>query len=863
MGKTRALILLCAALGLCHSRLVTVPKGPLLRVEGQPLSLRCDVSDYEGPSEQDFDWKVTRGTESINVISTFDPTYSDRSIVDRIKSGDISVSRLKDNAVELRIREARISDSATYTCSTPSTDSVISGNYNADVQLRVVPNSLIVAPEAPDPVVPEGGSFRLLCNVSHNFIEGIYLSVTWSVRNGSSSSQDLLTFGPGLDVTVGNGFTRRYADGAMRLEMGSEVSRSLVLSGAIPDDRGTYSCAARLWTREQGIWKRIQEKTVEMGEVSVTPAASSLSVEVRESKSLSSGETLILNCTVSVNDLNSVDLEVTWLLNGTRVLGGLGRDGVLRTSSDGVDVRRLDKWDFQLKVHRVDTTDAGLYSCKVSMWINHNSGRWYEAAEKISAPVRVNVIKQNLNYAVVLGSTLSAKFSGDPTELQCNVSNVSNLHNGRLAVSWFLKNAVSGNDPVTTRTVASLDENGTLIPGESYESRMKVGLIAATRVEPYVFKLRLMHTTDADLGDYTCGVTAWIHSQHGNWKKAAEFLSPAFKVSFANKSPVLGVVARRLREATATGSTFEMSCQANAQNLPQGTAFSILILSEESVGSPSRKLASLGPEMVLKLEDWAEPGRKDNLMLVKTGKKEFQFRIQGVQVTDRGFYSCEMKAWSKQPGEDWMEMAKGVSNKVQIAFEHRGPTFDVSINSDTVSVFPWETAKMMCDVKVTGTLPTTDDVAYEIKWFLGRLKGPSSPFLLASVDRWGVVRKTLRNDSSDCSLERLGPRKFTLNIYNAQDSDAGDYYCTVTPWIRSTATGIWSKVPEVTSTKVFLSVKFALWNSMKLPLLYGICASGTVGVFSLVLGLVCARFCFKSTTSSPRSRTKLMELEMD
>ncbi|KAL0204352.1 hypothetical protein M9458_002370, partial [Cirrhinus mrigala] len=120
--------------------------------------------------------------------------------------------------------------------------------------------------------------------------------------------------------------------------------------------------------------------------------------------------------------------------------------------------------------------------------------------------------------------------------------------------------------------------------------------------------------------------------------------------------PVLGVVARRLREATAAGSTFEMSCQANIQNLPPGTAFSILILSEEAIGSPSRELASLGPEMVLQLEDSGEPGRRDGLML-------FQFRIQAVQVTDRGFYSCEMKAWTKQPGEDWVEMAKGVSNK--------------------------------------------------------------------------------------------------------------------------------------------------------------------------------------------------------
>ncbi|XP_051560528.1 prostaglandin F2 receptor negative regulator-like isoform X2 [Myxocyprinus asiaticus] len=861
MGKTRALILLCAAVGLCHCRVVTVPKGPLLRVEGELLSLRCDVSDYEGPKEQEFEWTVTRGTETVNVISTFDPTFPDRSIKDRIRSGDISVIRLGDNAVELRIKDARITDSATYRCSTPSTDSIINGNYNAAVKLQVVPNSLIVAPEAPNSVVPEGGSIRLLCNVSRNLIEGIYVSVTWLVKEGQFVLKELLTFGPDLGVTVGVNSMQRYKDGGIRLEMGNSVSHSLVLSGALPEDEGMYVCKAGLWTREQGAWKRIQEKSMEMGEVAVTPTANSLSVEVQDGTTLSTEDSVLLTCSITTDDVPTFDLEVTWLLNTTLVLAHMDRDGVLTNTSDVVDVRRLGKWDFQIKIHSTDMSDVGLYSCKVSAWLQHNHGEWYKAAEKISAPVRVHVTKQN--YTVVLNAPVTAKFSGDPTELECKVVNKSNLHNVRLGVSWLYKGTLPGVDPATAQTIALLDENGTLVPGKSYKRRIEVGHITASRTEPYTFKLRLLHTMDTDTGEYSCTVTAWILSRHGNWKKVAEFLTPGLKVSFANQRPVLGVVARRLREATAAGSTFEMSCQANAQNLPQGVGFSILILFEKAVGSPSHKLASLGPDMVLRLEDLGEPGRRNSLMLVKTGKKEFQFRIQGVQVTDRGFYSCEMRVWTKQLGEDWVEMAKGVSNKVQIAFEHKGPVFDVSIGSDTTSVSPWETTKMECDVSVTGTSPATEDVAYEMKWFLSRLRGSNSPLLLASMDRWGVVRKIPRNDSSDCSLERLGPQAFTLNIHSTQDSDAGEYHCTATPWIRSTATGAWSKAPEVTSKRVFLNVKFALWDSMKLPLLYGICASVTVGVISLVLGLICAHCCCKNTTPTPRSRNKLMELEMD
>lgn len=39
--------------------------------------------------------------------------------------------------------------------------------------------------------------------------------------------------------------------------------------------------------------------------------------------------------------------------------------------------------------------------------------------------------------------------------------------------------------------------------------------------------------------------------------------------------------------------------------------------------------------------------------------------------------------------------------------------------------------------------------------------------------------------------------------------------------------------------------------------------SAGVGLFSLVLGLVCAQCCCRNTTHTPRSRNKLMDLEMD
>lgn len=134
--------------------------------------------------------------------------------------------------------------------------------------------------------------------------------------------------------------------------------------------------------------------------------------------------------------------------------------------------------------------------------------------------------------------------------------------------------------------------------------------------------------------------------------------------------PAISVIARHKRQATFSGSTFEMNCLAKIKNLWEGVALSVSILVQYGIGAPSRKLASLNPDLVFKLEDWDEYSQQDRLSLVKTGDAEFLFRIQSVQMMDRGFYSCEVAAWTKPDGNNWAEMTKGESNKVQINFKN-------------------------------------------------------------------------------------------------------------------------------------------------------------------------------------------------
>lgn len=119
------------------SRIVRVPSGPLLRVEGTDIAISCNVSDYEGPGEQNFEWTFSPGSGPVvRVLSTWDDTFTDAALKGRVKAGDIQLQRTGNSEVLLRLRQLSSSDEGNYTCSTPSTDATVSGNYDDHVQLK-------------------------------------------------------------------------------------------------------------------------------------------------------------------------------------------------------------------------------------------------------------------------------------------------------------------------------------------------------------------------------------------------------------------------------------------------------------------------------------------------------------------------------------------------------------------------------------------------------------------------------------------------------------------------------------------------------------------------------------------------------
>ncbi|XP_030215858.1 prostaglandin F2 receptor negative regulator [Gadus morhua] len=620
-----------------------------------------------------------------------------------------------------------------------------------------------------------------------------------------------------------------------------------------------------------------------MGQVTVTPTGQSLNVTASSSYAggpVSLGASLGLLCTVAADNLALLALGVTWLRDGRHVIAAMDRNGVVlpaaaiaasNGSSGGgaeVGLERTGEGQYRLSLRGAAARDSGAYTCRVRASVGGDSGRWYQVAERTSAPVVVEVAQIKPTLSLALSAVRDPQATSDPLELVCHVTNIAHLPPvGRLGVTWK-HTPTPGTDVQPARTIGSLDHHGNLIPGPGDADRFAAGVMSLRRVEPDTFKLILLRAQEVDMGQYVCNVSAWLPDRQGGVAKLAEHLSAPLSVSWTPKRPSMGVVAERQREASGGGATFEMSCTVAPKNLP-GAGFSVLVQSQESIEGAVRTIMNLSPDNVLHYGGATDPQRRDSLMLTKSGRLEFRFRLAGVQLADRGFYWCDVHAWTKPAdggaGGTWTEATSAESNKVRIDFQENGPSFAVAIQSDRSSVFPWETAKMECALSVSGSAPKSDDVAYEVSWFFSRLRGGSAPALLAAVDRYGVVRGGAggRNTSSDVSVERRDANTFLLRVHGTQDSDSGEYHCSATPWYLSASTGAWTQAQELTSPAVFLTVRFAVWESLKLPLLYGSMASLGVGIFSLVLGLLCAHCCCRNTLHTPRSRNKLMDLEMD
>ncbi|XP_036090925.1 prostaglandin F2 receptor negative regulator isoform X2 [Rousettus aegyptiacus] len=870
------LLLLLLLLALCRGRVVRVPAGSLVRVAGTELVIPCNVSDYDGPSEQNFDWSFSSsGSSFVELASTWEVGFPAQLYQERLQRGEILLRRTANDAVELHIKNVQPSDQGHYKCSTPSTDATVQGNYEDTVQVKVLADALRVAASPPSAGLSlrQGEPLELRCVASTASPLHTHLALLWEVRH-RSSRQSVVALTHEGRLRPGAAYEQRYHSGDVRLDTVGSDGYRLSVSRVLAEDQGTYRCVVSEWIEEQGSWQEIQEKAVDVATVVIQPTV--LRAAVSRNVSVTEGKELDLACNITTDRADDVRPEVTWYFSrtpdstwpGPHVLARLDRES-LAHSSPRVALSHVGARSYHLLVRDVSRENSGHYFCHVALWAPGHNRSWHKVAEAMSVPASVDVTWLEPDYQVYLNASKVPECSDDLTELECRIVGAKNVEASvRFAVSWFYRRSQRSDDVATSELLAAMDGDWTLGYGERSKQRAQDGDFIFSKEHTDTFSFRIQRTTEEDRGDYYCVVSAWARQRNDSWAKSKDVVSKPVHIFWASEDSVLVVKARQPKPFFAAGNTFEMTCKVSSKNI-KSPRYSVLITAEKPVGdlsSPNetKYIISLDQDSVVKLENWTDASRVDGVVLEKVQEDEFRYRMYQTQVSDAGLYRCLVTAWSPVRGSLWREAATSLSNPIEIDFQTSGPIFNASVYSDTPSVIRGELIKLLCIITVEGTALDPDDMAFDVSWFAVHSFGlDKAPVLLSSLDRKGIVHTAPRDRKSDLSLERVGELEFLLQVHSSEDQDFGNYYCSVTPWVKSPI-GSWQKEAEIFSKPVFITVKMDVLNAFKYPLLIGAGLSAVIGLLSCLIGYCSSRWCCKKEIQETRrERRRLMSMEMD
>ncbi|NXH21981.1 FPRP regulator, partial [Bucco capensis] len=672
-------------LAFCRGRVVRVPTGPLIRVAGTEVVILCSVSDYDGPSEQNFDWEFSRDTDFMRIVSTWDSTFTSEEYQKRVGRGDIKLRRSSNDAVELVIRNIQPTDQGRYKCSTPSTDATVQGNYDAEVQVKVISDGLSVSgSKARSPVslrVSEGDSFKLRCSAITTSPEHTHLHVTWQMKSGSIW-HDILSLTHEGKFQPGPGYEERYHNGDIRLDTGVNDTYWLSVSQASMVDGGAYRCLVSEWVRgADSSWQKIQEKSVEIASMAIQQtdvviSTSNVSVTERDS--------LDLTCNITTDRSGVFQAEVMWYFSASRddtlsdaqMLLSMDHDSVV-SDSTFISLSHIDRNSYRLLVRDVAVEDSGYYFCQAAVWVPLHNGSWHKVVEKISAPVSVSVTALEPDYEVFLNASKTPKFSDDPMELDCRITNAQDTKgNIRFTVSWYYRQHLHSDDVVTEELVATMDADWTLLLGDRSRERTQNGEIIFSKKAVDTYSLRIQWTSEDDRGDYFCIISAWSRHRNSSWLKSKDVTSASVSIFWATQDYTLTVEAVKLKPFFVAGHTFEMACKVSSKNI-KTPRYSVLITAEKPLTDQSNlngttRIISLNQDSVVRLEDWADQTRVDGVVLEKVQENEFRYRMYQTQISDAGLYRCVVTAWSPGGGGMWREAVNGLSNPIQIDFQTSG-----------------------------------------------------------------------------------------------------------------------------------------------------------------------------------------------
>uniref|UniRef100_A0A8D0GW51 Immunoglobulin superfamily member 8 n=1 Tax=Sphenodon punctatus TaxID=8508 RepID=A0A8D0GW51_SPHPU len=543
--------LLGAGIVLSGAREVHLPPGPLYRIEGTSISIPCNVSEYEGPTLQKFEWFVYRPAApdiSIGMVSTKDPKFPYAIFGPRVQSGDVSIHRVRGDAVELRIKQLRTEDAGIYECYTPTTDSKYHGSYSGKTELRVLPDGLWVSAASPGTkpslrgrgaaspplqlTLTESQELELSCTALSESQQHTHLSVSFGVSApeapvGRQTLQEVIGVRRDFAVETDGRYGEQHRAQELSLAKLGDQRYRMVLGRIRPEDAGTYHCTAGEWIQDPD---GTPSPGAHLSALSASFPASQLLVwasppELR----LRSGDALEFLCNASglPSRTPHAAYTVAWEVGDGLLVAQLDTEGVVvlgesyanrEVGKRHISLQKLAPapGSYSLRIESAQPGDVGDYRCVVRAYVRLPGAELQEVASAKSEPLMVHMKSEAVVLGVQAWLATPSIYRGDTAEVLCNIS-VDSTQAVRVAVGWW---AEQEEEPLV-KMVASVSREGVA----ELSSRASGGAVSVDKVGLLCHRLRIHGVEPSDAGRYHCAVTAWVRYPDQSWYNAGAIKS--------------------------------------------------------------------------------------------------------------------------------------------------------------------------------------------------------------------------------------------------------------------------------------------------------------------------------------------------
>lgn len=820
-----------AALGaVAAQRHVAVQEGPLYRTEGSHVTIWCNVSGFQGPSEQNFQWSIylpSAPEREVQIVSTVDSSFPYAIYTQRVRSGKIYVERVQGDSALLHITDLQARDAGEYECYTPNTDEQYFGSYSAKMSLVVIPDSLQAAAMPQTLHKVEQDPLELTCEAATETSQHSHLSVAWLRQRGSEKPVEVIGLSRDFTLHSSSEYAQRQSLGEVRLDkLGSSTFR-LTVFHLQPSDQGEFYCEAAEWIQDpDGSWYAMTRKRSEGTVVTVQPTDKEFTVRLETEKRLyTMGEPVEFRCILEAQSIPDRYFAVSWAFNssliasmGPNAVPVLNSEFAHREARGQLKVAKESDSVFVLKIYHLRQEDSGKYNCRVTEREKTVTGEFIDKESKrpknipiivlpitddwvVKVPQNHQILPQGhleSSISVEVASNASVVLEGENLRFSCSVRTAGRPQ-GRFSVIWQLVDRLNRRS-----NIMWLDRDGTMQPGASYWERSSFGGVQMEQVQPSSFSLGIFNSRKEDEGQYECHVTEWVRAVDGEWQVVGERRAST-PISITALETGFAVTAISRTPGVTYSDSFDLQCIIKP-HYPARVPVSVTWRFQPVGTTEFHDLVTFTRDGGVQWGDRSSSFRTRTAIEKAESSNNVRLSISRASDTEAGKYQCVAELWRQNYNSSWTRLAERTSNLLEIRVLQPVTKLQVSKSKRTLTLVENRPIQLNCSVKSQ----TSQNSHFAVLWYVHKPSDADGKLILKTTHNSAFEYGTYAEEEglrARLQFERHATGGlFSLTVQRAEVSDSGSYYCHVEEWLLS-PNYAWYKLAEEVSGRTEVTVK--------------------------------------------------------